>query len=164
MCLIPRPSHHPVLDACSMRNREERPGYFLSHESRCVYLGGQRGEGFPIERTSLRPFFVVSVPSARVSLLVQSKELVCEMYSFDGGPLPPLSTLEVDKALSAPCKKQNIDVNETSPEAIVAFFSLHSLIGASLSEPHTNVTALRTCVCMYVCMSVCLFTAIYRKF
>ena len=29
------------------------------------------------------------------------------------------------------------------------------LIGASLSEPHTSVTALRTCVCMYVCMSVC---------
>ena len=30
------------------------------------------------------------------------------------------------------------------------------LIGASLSEPHTNVTALHTCVCMYVCLSVCL--------
>ena len=29
------------------------------------------------------------------------------------------------------------------------------MIGASLSEPHTSVTALRTCVCMYVC-TVCL--------
>ena len=30
-----------------MQNGEERPGYFLflSHESRCVYLGGQRGGG-----------------------------------------------------------------------------------------------------------------------
>ena len=30
------------------------------------------------------------------------------------------------------------------------------LIGASLSEPHTSVTALRTCVCMSVCLFVCL--------
>ena len=31
------------------------------------------------------------------------------------------------------------------------------IIGVSLSEPHTSVTALQdTCVCMYVCMSVCL--------
>ena len=29
------------------------------------------------------------------------------------------------------------------------------VIGASLSEPHTGVTALRTCVCMSVCLSVC---------
>ena len=29
------------------------------------------------------------------------------------------------------------------------------VIGASLSEPHTSVTALRTWVCMYVCLSVC---------
>ena len=35
------------------------------------------------------------------------------------------------------------------------------VIGASLSELHTSVTALRD-VC--VCLSVCLFAAIYRKF
>ena len=29
-------------------------------------------------------------------------------------------------------------------------------IGASLSEPHTSGTALRTCVCMSVCLQVCL--------
>ena len=35
------------------------------------------------------------------------------------------------------------------------------VIGASLSEPHTSVTALLdVCVCMYVCFRV----AIYRKF
>ena len=34
------------------------------------------------------------------------------------------------------------------------------LIGATLSEPHTSVTALAEVVCMYVCM----FAAIYRKF
>ena len=35
------------------------------------------------------------------------------------------------------------------------------VIGASLSEPHTSVTALRTCVCMLACL---LAWAIYRKF
>ena len=34
------------------------------------------------------------------------------------------------------------------------------LIGASLSEPHTSVTAFAEVVCMYVC----LLAAIYRKF
>ena len=34
-------------------------------------------------------------------------------------------------------------------------FILLKVIGAGLSEPHTSVTALRMCVCMYVCMSVC---------
>jgi len=35
------------------------------------------------------------------------------------------------------------------------------IIGASLSEPHTSMTALQdVCVCMYVCLLV----AIYRKF
>ena len=29
------------------------------------------------------------------------------------------------------------------------------IIGASLSEPHTSVTALCTCMCMSVCLSVC---------
>ena len=47
------------------------------------------------------------------------------------------------------------------------------LVGASLSEPHTSVTALQdACVCMSVClsayvrvcMSVCVREAIYRKF
>ena len=35
-----------------------------------------------------------------------------------------------------------------------------SFIGASLSEPHTSVTALRKCVCI----RACLLAAIYRKF
>ena len=28
-------------------------------------------------------------------------------------------------------------------------------VGASLSEPHTSVTALRTCVCMLACLRPC---------
>ena len=28
----------------------------------------------------------------------------------------------------------------------------HNIIGVSLSEPHTSVTALRTCVCMLACL------------
>ena len=38
------------------------------------------------------------------------------------------------------------------------FFGLHafSIFGASLSEPHTSVTALLDpCVCMYVCLFAC---------
>ena len=47
----------------------------------------------------LRPHLVVSAPSTGVSnvceaknvlLLVQNEECVCEMHSFDRGPLPPL--------------------------------------------------------------------------
>jgi len=38
-----------------------------------------------------------------------------------------------------------------------------TLIGASLSEPHTSVTAFAEVVCMYVWMHVWL-RAIYRKF
>ena len=34
-----------------------------------------------------------------------------------------------------------------------------AIIGATLSEPHTSVTALQdTCVCLSVCLSVCLRT------
>ena len=33
-------------------------------------------------------------------------------------------------------------------------FSLYGIIGASLSEPHTSVTAFAEVVCMYVCLSV----------
>ena len=67
-----------------------------------VYIGRQRkwGEGSLIERTSLRPFLVLSVPSAGVSnihqvkntlLLVRNEECMREMHPFDRGPFPPLS-------------------------------------------------------------------------
>ena len=36
------------------------------------------------------------------------------------------------------------------------------VIGASQSEPHTSVTALHTCVCMYVCLLACLLTWNYH--
>ena len=39
-----------------------------------------------------------------------------------------------------------------------------TLIGASLSEPRTSVTAFAEVVCMYVCLDACLVAAIYRKF
>ena len=62
-----------------------------------VYLGRQRGEGSPIERTSLRPYLVASAPSTGVSNVreaknvlfpVQNEERVHEMRSFDRRPLP----------------------------------------------------------------------------
>ena len=62
--------------------------------------GGERAE-FPIKKTRLRPYLVVSAPSAGVSnisevkivpLLVQNQKRMCEMSSFNQGPLPPLST------------------------------------------------------------------------
>ena len=54
----------------------------------------RRGEGSPIKRTSLRPYLVVSAPSARVLnvceaknvlLQVRNEERMHEMHSFDGG-------------------------------------------------------------------------------
>ena len=38
---------------------------------------------------------------------------------------------------------------------------LNTVIGASLSETHTSVTALRMCVCIYACL---LGPTTYRKF
>ena len=86
------------LIACSMQKQRGRPGPFYHMNDVSVYLGRQRGgEGFPIERTSLRPYLVVSAPSTGVSnvcevknvpLLVQNEERVREMHSFDRGPLP----------------------------------------------------------------------------
>ena len=37
----------------------------------------------------------------------------------------------------------------------------HCIIGATLDEPHTSVTSLRTCVCIYACL---LGSTTYRKF
>ena len=37
-------------------------------------------------------------------------------------------------------------------EVLIAAKLVNTLIGASLSEPHTSVTALRTCVCMLACL------------
>ena len=50
------------------------------------------------------------------------------------------------------CQQNSWYLDETGP--------VH-LIGASLSELHTSVTSLRTCVCMYVCL---LGPTTYRKF
>ena len=36
-----------------------------------------------------------------------------------------------------------------------------SMIGASLSEPHTSVTAFAEVVCIYVCMYVCMSACLW---
>ena len=41
-------------------------------------------------------------------------------------------------------------------------YNLH--VPDNWGEPHTSVTALRTCVCMSACLLACLLVAIYRKF
>ena len=55
-------------------------------------------EGSLIEKTSFRPYLVVSAPSTGASnvleaknipLLFQNEEHMCEVRSFDQGPLPP---------------------------------------------------------------------------
>ena len=57
-------------------------------------------EGSLIEKTSFRPYLVVSAPSTGASnvleaknipLLFQNEEHMCEVRSFDQGPLPTLS-------------------------------------------------------------------------
>ena len=45
----------------------------------------------------------------------------------------------------------------------VGVANTHWVIGASLSKPHTSMTALRTCVCMFACLCL-LGLATYRKF
>ena len=61
---IPRSSQCPVFDHLQYAKSEGgRPGPFYDVNDVSVYLGRQRGKGSPIERTSLRPFLVVSVPS-----------------------------------------------------------------------------------------------------
>jgi len=45
------------------------------------------------------------------------------------------------------------------------FLHMQYMVGASLSEPHTSVTALQdACVCMSVCVRTYVREAIYRKF
>ena len=49
------------------------------------------------------------------------------------------------------CEARNPGPNYTTDAAI----GLFEVIGASMSEPHISVTALRTCVCMLVCLLAC---------
>ena len=79
-----------------------------------------------------------------VSKLNILDEPVCIMSAYT--PTVFLSARNVGKGLNFLCLQVHI-------------------IGASLSKPHTSMTALRKlCVCMYVCMYVCLLAAIYHKF
>ena len=86
--LVPRPSHHPVFDHLQyVKMKGEGLVHFITSVS--IDRGG---EGFPIKGMSLKPFLVVSIPSTGVSnihkvtnvpLLVQDKEHVHKMHSFD---------------------------------------------------------------------------------
>ena len=59
--LVPRPSQSPVLVAWSMQKWRGEAWYHLSRKWRRVYLGRQRGEGSPIERTHfVHAFFVLN--------------------------------------------------------------------------------------------------------
>ena len=80
-------------------------GSILSRDDVIVYVGqrgrgggGEGGEGSPIERKSLRPYLVVSAPSAGVSnireaknvlLQVRNDERMRKIHLFSGGPFPP---------------------------------------------------------------------------
>ena len=63
-----------------------------------VYLGGQRGGEVPHRKNELEALSCSFCPkcwsfkrsrSENVPLQVRNEERVCEMRSFDGGPLPP---------------------------------------------------------------------------
>ena len=81
-----------------MQKKGGRPGPFYHMDDISVYLsrqcGGGGGGGSPIEKTSLRPYVVVSAPSTGVSnvrkvknvLLLVNEEHMRKMCSFDGGP------------------------------------------------------------------------------
>ena len=68
----------------------------LSHRTLCLPRETKGRD--PHRKMSLRSYLVVSVPSAglsnvykakNISILVQNKELMCKMHSFDWRPLPP---------------------------------------------------------------------------
>ena len=69
---VPRPSHHPVFDRLQYTKTEGKGLVHVNVVS--VYLGRQMGDGSPIKRTSLRPYLVVSAPSAGVFKHSQSKK------------------------------------------------------------------------------------------
>ena len=41
-------------------------------------------------------------------------------------------------------------------DIVEILYMVSAIIGVSLSEPHTSVTALHTCVCMFACLLACL--------
>jgi len=43
-------------------------------------------------------------------------------------------------------------VGRKTDEQIDIVYESKVIIGASLSEPHTSVTSLHTCVCMFACL------------
>ena len=66
--LVPRAFHRPIFDRLQNAKKEEGKAWSsLSSEWRHIFPGRQRGEGAQIERTSLRYFHIISVPSTGVS-------------------------------------------------------------------------------------------------
>ena len=61
------------------------------------------------------------------------------------------STLWICLVHHSSCEKAPTNVAITGCSTV----AVH-IFGASLSEPHTSVTALRTCVCMLACLFACL--------
>ena len=53
-------------------------------------------------------------------------------------------------------------------ELVIAYihmtYNTKKMIGVSLSEPHTSMTALHTCVCMFACLLACLDQPLTVKF
>ena len=48
-------------------------------------------------------------------------------------------------------------------EAVKVHTACNHVIGASLSEPHTSMTSLHPCVCIYVCLLVYAWPTTYHK-
>ena len=95
--LVPRLSYSLVF--------AKRLGPFYRVNETSVYLGipvDSGGEGYPNERMSLRPFLVISVPSARVFECLLSEKCTGPgskqrmraqnaFFQLAWGPLPPLA-------------------------------------------------------------------------
>ena len=80
--------------ACSMQKRR---GIFYYVNDVSVYLGGHdRGQGYPIERMSLRPYLVVSAPNTGVLNVREVKNILLQIrneeyvHKMQWGTPPPL--------------------------------------------------------------------------
>ena len=97
--LVPRPSHRPLFDSLQYAKTEGKdrsgPFYHVNHAPLPPPVCYVHREGSLTERTSLRPFLVVSVLTTgvlnvhemeNVLLLVQDGEHMCSFYQ---GPHSP---------------------------------------------------------------------------
>ena len=85
-------------------------------------------------------------------------EYVCPPVTFDAmsGTLRYNCSSQQWSASNLTSCSGALHANSTILQFVTDLILYSELVGASLSEPHTSVTALCTCVCMLACLLACL--------